>query len=811
MTTLPTPLVYRQLFGKREDRLPLPEARKVARAVACDLLETTELRRDPVPMTLLTPAAWEVRDGADAEGTATRDRFIVTTTSSTDRDLYNTRMSRTALQKMKQSALERMTIFLNHVYTVPESVLGTVADAVLVERTDPKTGDRYLDLDISVKVLPEGVNERADKAWAQLLAGTKLGFSIGALILDWEIQTKDGTPVDEDEDDADPYEVLYGENPKDYYFTITDVLLVESSLVGVPANRRSWVAETRKTLMKAGELPQPAGLPPTRSMTPVVDNTPAVEAAVPYTSLEAPADDAVAPEETPVPQPAAPAPQRAAPAPAVRAEQSTRLHDDEGATLGLKIEQDADPAGVDDLEAALLATYRAAGPTAASASPAQTFLGRPVTPAPLGVAGAPASSAVTWNAVVERHADESVAAHVARGGTVYSLAEDEEGDEKEERSIAELETLAYGLQPPAAARAAAPPADEPAATLPEGLVLAADEPSASEQRIVGILSTRLEAICAHLEDMVARGLSHEQTSALTMAHNHAAHTLGMQCCGLEGCAGHPAAHDMSRRGLGEAAVHLTRSHDHLAKTLGLDCMAFGDQPDDNDADDAPPPGKSAAKKDAGLAVIARLATPLGELTLSGPAEAAGVLVDYLRTNGVDLALPFPGELRAGASPADAGGGLHPDEMRELRLLTQRAEAALRTLGSQQTAAVALHRTIVEDIRKLGVRERELLELVRDARDFIRISDDHGLYRPTNRQAISADEAHSTTRRLAAQGLIPGAGTGYLAADMATLDQRVRRHTRTLSSDPAETTADPSLIAMSDEDFYRLYGVQDPSV
>lgn len=136
---------------------------------------------------------------------------LKTTASSSIRDLAGDTMTLKALEKMAATARQNMTIFLNHKYQVPEDVLGSVEGTELKQAT----GDGIWDLDFDIRI--EDSNPRALKTWEAIQNGTKLGASIGAKIPEGGAEyTKDGLLID-------------------------DVILLEASIVGIPANPRSFV------------------------------------------------------------------------------------------------------------------------------------------------------------------------------------------------------------------------------------------------------------------------------------------------------------------------------------------------------------------------------------------------------------------------------------------------------------------------------------------------------------------------------------------------------------------------------------------
>lgn len=141
--------------------------------------------------------------------------------SSSIKDRQGDKINLTALSEMERSANENMTIFLNHEYKVPEDVAGSVERAVMrASATDPDIHDLAFDIVINES------NERAVKAWEAIDGGTKLGLSIGARIPDGGAKRDRATGT----------------------YQIDHLDLLETSLVGVPANPRSWVEYAVKSL-----------------------------------------------------------------------------------------------------------------------------------------------------------------------------------------------------------------------------------------------------------------------------------------------------------------------------------------------------------------------------------------------------------------------------------------------------------------------------------------------------------------------------------------------------------------------------------
>lgn len=156
-------------------------------------------------------------------------KFIGGTASSTAEDLYGSVIGKAAqavmLEKLRSLAAQMseqnsgLTAFLNHSYKIPEDTLGAFVAASLTTRAD-ETGREYIDLDIECRVTD--TNPRAVDAWLQVKDGIRHGWSIGAIFLDADYLSDD--PQSED------------------YWTllVTDINLLEISLVGIPANQRAW-------------------------------------------------------------------------------------------------------------------------------------------------------------------------------------------------------------------------------------------------------------------------------------------------------------------------------------------------------------------------------------------------------------------------------------------------------------------------------------------------------------------------------------------------------------------------------------------
>lgn len=147
--------------------------------------------------------------------------------SSTTRDLHGDVMSQSAIEDMERAANKGLTIYLNHEYKVPEDVAGSVEMAKARIRDVDHDGNPNVDLDMDIVINDE--NPRAVQTFKAIEKGTKLGLSIGAMI------PKNGA-----------------KRNKDGSYIIDHVDLLETSLVSIPANPRSWVEYAAKSLRSRG-------------------------------------------------------------------------------------------------------------------------------------------------------------------------------------------------------------------------------------------------------------------------------------------------------------------------------------------------------------------------------------------------------------------------------------------------------------------------------------------------------------------------------------------------------------------------------
>lgn len=155
-----------------------------------------------------------------------KKRYFNTIASSTVEDSHGDTFTDKAVEKMAMTAnAAPMTIFLNHEYRVPEDVFGTAKSARTTIRSD--NGDLVTDLDIAGEV--NEANPRAKQTADLIEGGARLGVSIGARVKDYRPK-----------DAKDP---MGG-------WIIDDVELKEASIVGLPANPRTWVQYATKAIRR---------------------------------------------------------------------------------------------------------------------------------------------------------------------------------------------------------------------------------------------------------------------------------------------------------------------------------------------------------------------------------------------------------------------------------------------------------------------------------------------------------------------------------------------------------------------------------
>lgn len=169
-------------------------------------------------------------------------KFLGGTASSTAKDLYGDVIAPSGQVKMMEKLTKLagelkeqksgLTAWLNHSYKLPEDTLGAFTGASLTTRDDG--GETFIDLDIKCRVTE--TNPRGLAAWQQVKDGIRHGWSIGAYFTEAEWMSDDPASPD--------YWSLY----------VTDLNLIEISLVGIPANQRAWCKSAADVKAKAAAL-----------------------------------------------------------------------------------------------------------------------------------------------------------------------------------------------------------------------------------------------------------------------------------------------------------------------------------------------------------------------------------------------------------------------------------------------------------------------------------------------------------------------------------------------------------------------------
>jgi hypothetical protein len=162
------------------------------------------------------------------------------TASSTVEDLHGDEIDVSCVMSMANQAMAKgMTIFLNHEYKVPEDIFGkTIHAQAQKQGTDPKSLKDVWDLDLDTEVNES--NPRAIETWEAIQGGITVGVSIGAMIRDWEFR------------DA--------KKQWEGGLLIKDVELLEASMVGIPANPRSWVKQAARSIRRSYKSDEATGL-----------------------------------------------------------------------------------------------------------------------------------------------------------------------------------------------------------------------------------------------------------------------------------------------------------------------------------------------------------------------------------------------------------------------------------------------------------------------------------------------------------------------------------------------------------------------
>lgn len=152
--------------------------------------------------------------------------------SSAERDLQGDIMAQSALSDMTHVP-SNLALWLNHDYTVPGSYLGG-----LIGTPRLLAGRPFVDLALDAGV--ELINPDAARTYLMIQRGARLGCSVGCLVEQYEFVNQQGETVDAAS--IDPYDMVFGS----LSLRVLHVRVVEWSVVGIPANQRSWVENALK-------------------------------------------------------------------------------------------------------------------------------------------------------------------------------------------------------------------------------------------------------------------------------------------------------------------------------------------------------------------------------------------------------------------------------------------------------------------------------------------------------------------------------------------------------------------------------------
>lgn len=191
---------------------------------AQSLLPDFVVKQGMINSCLTRGADYEIYTGSmKVDENADPGKYVVTMIgSSTVKDLQGDVMALSALEDMTKIP-DNLTIWLNHDYTVPSSVLGG-----LIGRPWLMSQSGIADLHFAAEI--ESSNPIAMQTYTMINRGRRLGCSIGCQVLDYDYDEKTQTII------------------------IKSVYTVEFSCVGVPASQRCWVEVAAKSLFERSLL-----------------------------------------------------------------------------------------------------------------------------------------------------------------------------------------------------------------------------------------------------------------------------------------------------------------------------------------------------------------------------------------------------------------------------------------------------------------------------------------------------------------------------------------------------------------------------
>lgn len=160
-----------------------------------------------------------------SDGSPARDPVVRMVGSSTEEDLHGDFMRQTALEDMTRVD-PNLLIWLNHSYDLPEDLFGALVETPRIQRAIKGISDLHLAVEV------ETSNPRAMQTYGFIQRKSRrLGCSVGCQVLEFAIPGVD--PEDEEE--------MFWSMLMGAPIEIIHVKTVEWSIVGIPANQRSWV------------------------------------------------------------------------------------------------------------------------------------------------------------------------------------------------------------------------------------------------------------------------------------------------------------------------------------------------------------------------------------------------------------------------------------------------------------------------------------------------------------------------------------------------------------------------------------------
>lgn len=187
------------------------------------------LKRSDAPGGLYVVKAWEELDPDDPE-----PWLVYGTGSSELEDTDGDVMHKSALETMCSTARPNMTVWLNHTYSLPDSVFGALVEQPVIEyKTALATGETVPEFAVvKICAFVERDNPPAVKSYKMLLPTTwrkalEFGWSVGCMYKNATArQDKRGRLIGAD---------------------VWEVQSLEWSLVGIPAEQQSWAAAVQKS------------------------------------------------------------------------------------------------------------------------------------------------------------------------------------------------------------------------------------------------------------------------------------------------------------------------------------------------------------------------------------------------------------------------------------------------------------------------------------------------------------------------------------------------------------------------------------